>query len=264
VKLSFFPDAANTLWAYYGRLFVPTNVEDLRAITSVAQGGVTAAPTLPERDHFFEVGYVHRFPFGVVTRLSAYHKRSSPGIDDNTVPGSAITTSVNIAEVRVTGLESVIEVRPVGRVSGYLNVALNHAYGRGPIVGGFFPAETPEGFFDLDHDQRLSAVATINYADPHLFASLTGNYGSGLTNGNDPDAGYGTGLFDFNRSIKVSPSFILSASGGYLFAFNGVLVRPEVYVDNVLNHRYLLKGAFFSGASVGRPRSVQVRLNFGI
>jgi len=64
VKLSFFPDPANTFWVYYARLFIPTNVEDLRAITSVAQGGVVAAPTLPERDHFFELGYVHRFPIG--------------------------------------------------------------------------------------------------------------------------------------------------------------------------------------------------------
>src|SRR6266566_1018836 len=118
VKLSLFPDPANTFWVYYGRLFLPTNVEDLRAITSDAQGGVAAAPTLPERDDFYEVGYVHRFPFGVVTKLSAYHKRSSPGIDDNTVPGSAIVTSVNIDQVRITGIEGVVEIRPKGPVSG--------------------------------------------------------------------------------------------------------------------------------------------------
>src|SRR2546425_13131074 len=73
VKLSFFPDPANTFYAYYGRLFMPTNVEDLRAITSIADSGVVAEPTLPERDDFYEVGYVHRFPFGVVTKLSGYH-----------------------------------------------------------------------------------------------------------------------------------------------------------------------------------------------
>ena len=264
VRLSFFPDPQTTLWAYYGRLFVPTNVEDLRAITSVAQGGVVAEPTLPERDHFFEVGVVHRFPVGVVARLSAYHKRSSPGIDDNTVPGSAITTSVNIDQVRITGVETVLEIRPTGRLSGYLNFALNHAYGIGPITGGFFPADNPPGYFDLDHDQRISALATANYADRRLFVSVTGSYGSGLTNGEDPDSTYGRGLFDFNRSIKVAPNFILSASAGYILSVNGVFLRPEVYVDNVLNHKYLLKGAFFSGASVGRPRTVLVRLNLGL
>ena len=263
VKLSFLPDPANTFWVYYARLFIPTNVEDLRAITSVAQGGVAAAPTLPEGDHFFEAGYVHRFPLGVVTKLSAYHKRSSPGIDDNTVPGSAIVTSVNITQVRITGLEAVVEVRPSGPVSGYMNLALNHAYGHGPITGGFFPAATPPGYFDLDHDQRLSGLGSVVYSRRGLYLSATGIYGSGLTNGNDPDSTYGTGLFDFNRSIKVAPSFILNASAGYALAVGSVVVRPQVYVENVLDHKYLLKGAFFSGASVGRPRSVQLRVNIG-
>ena len=264
IKLSFFPSPATTLYGYYGRLFVPTNVEDLRAITSVAQADTVAAPTLPVRDDFFELGVIHRFPYGVVAKLSAYHKRSSPGIDDNTVPGSSIVTSVNIDQVRVTGIESVLEVRPGGRFSGYMNLALAHAYGHGPITGGFFPTESPQGFFDLDHDQRLSGLATINYADSRFFASVTGTYGSGLTNGVEPDSTFGRGLFDFNSSTKVAPSFITDVSGGYLLHWGNVLVRPEVYVSNVFNHAYLLKGAFFSGAAVGRPRSVLVRLNFGV
>jgi outer membrane cobalamin receptor len=265
VKLSYFPDAQTSLWAYYGRLFIPTNVEDLRAITSVAQAGVVAQPTLPERDHFFELGLTHRFPAGIVAKLSAYHKRSSPGIDDNTVPGSTIITSVNIDQVRINGVETVVEIRPEGRLSGYLNLALNHAYGLGPITGGFFPAESPAGYFDLDHDQRLSGVASASYADQRLFATVTGLYGSGLTNGEVPDAAtYGRGLFDFNNSIHVDPNFILNTSVGYLIDLGSALLRPEIYVDNLLNHKYLLKGAFFSGASVGRPRTVQVRLNVGL
>ncbi|OLC95227.1 MAG: hypothetical protein AUJ00_06840 [Gemmatimonadetes bacterium 13_1_40CM_3_70_6] len=249
IKLSFFPDPANTFYVYYGRLFLPTNVEDLRAITSVADSGVVAAPTLPERDQFFEVGYVHRFPAGVVAKLSGYYKRSTPGIDDNTVPGSAIVTSVNIDQVRITGIEGVLEIRPPGPLSAYLNVALNHAYGFGAITGGFFPTQPPAGTFDLDHDQRLGTTAI---------------YGSGLTNGNDPDSTYGTGLFDFNKSIKAKPSLILNASAGYTLVVGATVLRPQVYVENVFDHKYLLKGVFFSGASVGRPRSVQFRMNIGM
>jgi hypothetical protein len=264
VKLSLFPDQQNTFWAYYGRQFIPTNVEDLRAITSVALGGVAATPTLPERDHFFEVGYIHRFPAGVVAKFSGYHKVSDPGIDDNTVPGSAIVTSVNLAKVFVNGIESVIEIRPAGPLSGYINAALNHAYGRGPVTGGFFPADNPPGYFDLDHDQRLSIVGSATFAPSSFFVSATGIYGSGLTNGMDPDSNYGTGLFDFNNSIKVSPSFVLNGSAGYTFSAGGLLLRPEVFVDNIFNHKYLLKGAFFSGPSVGRPRTVQVRVDVGM
>jgi outer membrane receptor for Fe3+-dicitrate len=97
-----------------------------------------------------------------------------------------------------------------------------------------------------------------------LFVSATGIYGSGLINANSPDATYGTGLFDFNSHIHVTPSFIVNASAGYTLVVGGAVVRPQVYVDNVLDHKYLLKGAFFSGASVGRPRSVQLRLNIGM
>jgi len=267
IRLNFFPDPASTIYLYYGRLFLPTNVEDLRAITSVAQEGVTTSPTLPERDHFFEAGFVHRFPFGLVSKFSGYYKRSTPGIDDNTVPGSAITTSVNIDRVYITGIETVQEIRPPGPLSGYINLALNHAYGHGPITGGFFPTDDPQGFFDLDHDQRLSGVASATYSLQRFYTSLTGLYGSGLTNGVDPadcDCSYGTGLFDFNKGIKVPQNFILNGSAGYSFGVGRSVVRPELYVDNIFDKKYLLKGAFFSGASVGRPRTFQFRLNIGM
>ena len=263
LKLSLFPDPANTFWVYYGRLFVPTNVEDLRAITSTAQGGVATAPTLPERDHFFEAGYVHRFLFGVVTKLSVYHKHSSPGIDDNTVPGSAIVTSVNITQVRVTGIESVVEIRPRGPLSGYINLALNHAYGYGPITGGFFAVQPPTTPHDLDHDQRVSGLASVVYASRGFYASATGIYGSGLISATPPDSTYGSGLFDFNKINHVAPNFILNGSAGYTLVVGGAVVRPQVYIDNIFNRKYALKGAFFSGASVGRPRTVQVRVNIG-
>jgi outer membrane receptor for Fe3+-dicitrate len=35
---------------------------------------------------------------------------------------------------------------------------------------------------------------------------------------------------------------------------------PQLYVENVFDRSYLLKGAFFSGPSVGRPRSFQLKL----
>ena len=264
VRLNFYPGSANTIYLYYGRLFLPTNVEDLRAITSVAQGGVATEPTLPERDNFYEAGYVHRFPFGLVSKFSGYYKESTPGIDDNTVPGSAIVTSVNIAKAKITGIETVQEIRPPGPFSAYLNAALNHAYGHGPITGGFFPTDEPAGFFDLDHDQRLSVLGSATYSLKQSYLSLTGVYGSGLTNGVDPadcNCSYGTGLFDFNKGIKVDPSFILNGSAGFSFAFGRALVRPEFYIDNIFDKKYLLKGAFFSGASVGRPRMFQFRVN---
>jgi outer membrane receptor for ferrienterochelin and colicin len=264
LRLNLYPDPGSTLWLYYGRLFMPTSIENLRDITSVAQAGVVTQPTLPERDDFYELGLLHRFPVGVVGKLSAYYKQGAPGVDDNTVPGSSIVTEVNIAHVKTTGIEGVLEVQPRGPLSGYLNLAVCHAYGYGDITGGFFPTDQPTGSFDLDHDQRWSAVASATWAQRGYFASVTATYGSGLTNGAAPDASYSTALFALNKSIKVDPSTIVAASAGYSFNLGKTVVRPEVFADNLFDRRYLLKGAFFSGASVGRPRSVQVRLKISL
>lgn len=283
LRMNFFIDPANTFFLYVGRMFIPTNIEDLRSITAQADSNVATAPTLPERDWFYEGGYIHRFPIGVVTKLSGYHKASSPGIDDNTIPGSAITTDVNIAHVWITGIEGVVQVTPKGPVSGYMNIALNHAYGQGPVTGGFFETATPNDYFDLDHDQRLSSVWNVMYSHRAFYVSTTGIYGSGLTNGYTPNADvpyttgsvaagtyqpgytdYCTGLFCFNDAFKVHPSYIQDAAIGYTFDAGRTYIRPEFFVDNMFDVYYILKGAFFSGESVGRPRTFEVRLSVGI
>jgi hypothetical protein len=268
IRLNVYPDPSTTLYAYYGRLFVPTNVEELRTITNAGLGAA-ADPTIPERDNFYEIGAVHRFPFaGIVAKLSGYYKQSNPGIDDATIPGTAIVTSVNIDRIYTKGIDAVLEVRPAGPISGYLNASVIHAYGRAPITGGFLPSEPPSGYFDLDHDQRYSLVGSATYSANRLFLSATAIYGSGLTNGTTtsdlPNADYGTGLFSSNRAFKVDPSTIVNASAGYTFVGGRTVLRPSIYVDNLFDRHYLLKGAFFSGASVGRPRSVQLRLNVGV
>ena len=277
-RLSWFPDPSTTVWVYYGRQFIPTNIEDLRAITSASQGGVVSAPTLPERDDFYEVGITHRFPVGVVLKLSGYHKKSSPGTDDTQVPGTAITTDVNIEQIRVTGIEGVVELRPAGPLSGFLNIAVAHAYGAGAVTGGFFTASPPAQPFDLDHDQRLSATVGLTYSEKALLLTATGIYGSGLNGGlvpNNPNLpnydptlpstpALGTGLFDFDKEFHVAPSFIVNASAGYTFLVGGVEVRPQLFVDNVFDLKYTLKGAFFAGAQLGKPRTFQFRVNVGV
>jgi hypothetical protein len=228
IRLNFFSMRQHTIFAYWGRTFMPTNIEDLRSITLASGGGsVTASPTLPERDSFWELAWVHRFDAGVTYKLDGYWKDSSPGIDDNTIPGSAITTDVNQATSHVRGIEMVLNVDPPSSpFSGYLNFALNHGYANGPITGGFFQLAQPNTTFDFDHDQRISAVANIVYTFGKAYISTTGIYGSGLTNSYSPDAtvpndtgnkstgafqpganGYCSGILCFNRAFKVPARF---------------------------------------------------------
>jgi outer membrane receptor protein involved in Fe transport len=260
IRLAYFPDAATSLSLYYGRLFIPSNVEDFHVLASAGQGGASGLPTLPERDHYFESAVVHKFAGGIIAKLAGYYRDNGPAVDDNTLPGTALTTTVNITRVHVTGLESVIAIDPGGELSGYVNAALSHASAHGPITGGFFPTAYPAGWFDQDHDQRLSIVVNGDYTPRWGYASLTGIFGSGLTSGHPDAAPNETGLFDFNPGVKVAPSLIWNGAVGMHWSVGTAVVRSEVFVDNLFDRRYVLKGAFTSGPSIGRPRSVQLKL----
>jgi len=260
VRLNWFPTPETTVWFYYGRLFIPSNVEDFHVLAAAAQGDTVGQPTVPERDHYFEIGTVHRFGSTVTAKIAAYYRNDSPAIDDNTLPGTALVATVNIANVHVTGIESAIDWHPSGPLSGYVNAALSHASAIGPVTGGFFPTPYPSGWFDQDHDQRLSIVASETYALRSGFASLTAIFGSGLTNGNPEAAPNETGLFNFNPGLKVAPSVTINVVGGRSWTVGATTLRTELSVDNAFNHRYILKGAFTSGPSVGRPRSIQLRV----
>ena len=111
-----------------------------------------------------------------------------------------------------------------------------------------------------------------------MLATATGIYGSGLVNGLSPNypglPGYDatqpstpelkTGLFTFNKAFKVDPSLIWNASVGVNLQAGNVSLRPQFFMDNIFNTEYLIKGAFFSGTTYGKPRTYSVRMSVGI
>jgi hypothetical protein len=270
VRLNLFFDEFNSAYFYYGRLFMPTNIEGLRTIGTIAGGSEAAGqPPLPERDDIYEVGYTRSFASGLRTKVDYFHKSSSPGLDDATIGSSAIKTPINIQRVSTTGIEAGLSYSdPVTPFSGYLNAAIIHAYGSGPITGGFVLHDISDNdgdATDLDHDQRLSVVWSVNYQPRGWFANLTGIYGSGLTNGNPNGVAYQKGLFDFNTATHTSPSWILDLSFGYAFFMGGgATLEPSLYVNNLLDHEHLIKGAYFSGASYEERRNVVFKLSIHV
>lgn len=260
VKWTFLIDPFTSAYLYYGKVFMPTNIEGLRSIT--AGNSTSATGTAAEKDDIYEASITHTFDFGLTSKLAYFRKESAPGLDDQTVGSSAIKTPVNIAQVHAAGLEVALTYsNPVTPFSGYLNASIIHAYGSGPITGGFLRVSDAGIATDLDHDQRLSIVASLNYQPSDWFANIIGTYGSGLTNGNPSGLPYSTGLFDFNQFAHTTPSWIFNIGGGYTIHLKGsVSVEPSLYVTNIFNHLHLLKGAFFSGASWEEPRNVTLKL----
>ncbi len=272
IRWNFFFDEANTGYLYFGRLFMPTNIEGLRTIESSQDTGSQSVPTLPERDDFWEATYLHSFDFGLKSKVSVYYKLATPGVDDETIGSSALKTPVNIAEVHTTGIEIALSYgHPTIPLVGYLNAAINHAYGSGAVSGGFLPISSDGIATDLDHDQRLSISAGITYQPTDWFVNFSTIYGSGLTNGlttayvvNGVNS-YPTGLFNFNDSTHVPASIIFNLGGGYTFHLGGgATLVPSLFITNLFDDFYLLKGAYFSAASYGEPRNVVLNIAYHI
>ncbi|MGA2668702.1 MAG: hypothetical protein ABSF32_07260 [Ignavibacteria bacterium] len=260
IKLNFFFNESNSAYLYYGKHFMPNNIEGIRQLASnVTNSGV---PTLSAREDFYESAFVKTFPFGLIAKLDFFHIYASPGVDDQTIGSSAVKTPVNIATIKTTGLGIALSYNhPKVPISGYLNVSIIHAYGSGTVTGGFLTITNDGPATDLDHDQRLSIVGGINYQPGNWFINLTSIYGSGLTNGNPNNVPYQTGLFDFNKDAHVPPSIIFNLGAGYTFHLKGAMTaEPSIYITNILDNSYLLKGAYFSAASYGERRNVILKL----
>jgi hypothetical protein len=262
-KWNFFLDEFNSISVSYDRLFMPTNIENLGAVA--AQLGNNAAPTLPEKDNLYEIDLIRNWKNGFTTKFAGFLKESSPGLDDQTLGSSTIRVNVNINKIIVRGIELALTYsNPNTPFSGYINGSLIHAFGTGPVSGGFLPADYSTAPFDLDHDQRLSAVFGLNYQPKNLFVNVTGIYGSGLTNGNSNFV-FNTGLLDFNQGAHTTPSWIFNASVGYTFVLkNEQTLEPSLYINNIFDHDHLIKGAFFSGASFEERRNVILKLSYHI
>lgn len=264
IRWNFLIDESNSAYLYYGKLFMPTNVEGLRTIALNVSS--TLVPTLPERDNFYEAVYVHNFQFGLTSKLQGFYKLASPGLDDETVGNSAIKTPVNIQTVHFTGITLALSYSsPETPFSGYLNASIIHAYGSGLVSGGFLPYDDDGAATDLDHDQRLSIVTGLNYQPQDWFANIVGIYGSGLSNGNPNFTDFKTDLFDFNQAAHTTPSWIFDVAFGYTFRMSGgATLVPSLYVTNLLNDEHLIKGAYFSGASWEEPRNVIFKISVHI
>jgi hypothetical protein len=261
IRWNFLIDENSSAYLYYGRLFMPTNIEALRAVAQYVSNAVT--PTFPERDSYYEAVYTHSFPFDLRLKTAAFFKDASPFTDDAQIGNTAIKTPFNIATVKTTGIECSLSYSdPTTPFSGHLNSSIIHAVGSGSLTGGFLPPSSDGIATDLDHDQRLSIVAGINYQTQDWYVNPEATYGSGLSNGHPEDVSiYKTGLFDFNQAAHTTPYWIFNFSAGHTFHVEGGgTFEPSIYVTNLLDHIHLIKGAYTTGASWEEPRNFVLKV----
>ena len=226
---------------YYDRLFQPAPIEDIRKLDP------NAAPFKPERDNFYEVGYVHSNG-GITTSLSGYYKTEKDVIDENIIAGTQIREPFNVQKGYVRGLEFAVDGTLTRTLSFYANYARSWARSAGDFTGGLTPVGAPPGYFYDDHDQTHTASLGLSYRKGGHSVSLDGEYGSGFPYGMD-DAG--------NVNIyRVPAHFILNLEIGTQIGRG----QFSVSALNLLNHGYVIKEASpFSDQEWGQGRTLGVK-----
>ena len=241
LNLTYSLNGRDKLHAYYDRLFQPAPIEDIRRLDP------NAVPFKPERDNFYEVGYVHENG-GITTSLSGYYKTVQDVIDENIIAGTQIREPFNVQKGYVRGIEFAVDGSLTRDLSFYANYARSWARAAGDFTGGLAPAGAPPGYFYEDHDQTHTASVGLAYAKHGVTINLDGEYGSGFPYGQS-DAG----LPNFYR---VPAHFIFNLELGARIGQG----RFALSASNVLNHGYVIKQASpFSDREWGRGRTLGVK-----
>lgn len=229
--------APNTVaHAYIGRYYAAPGLEDTRRAAVITDTAPTTNPVydlLPERDTLLEVGLAHDFGADRRAYVSAYDRTVVNVLDTTNLLNTPLFAVYNSAIGVARGIEGRYEQH-----SPTTNVGVSFTYSlslAGGVSGGTFlfppPAVTDLTLQPEDHDETYvgDAYVTRHFGSKRKsFVTLETQYGSGF------------------------PVAFLNGTGGRLpahFQENIALGRQpaghdigyEFTVDNVLDHRWLIK-----------------------
>lgn len=232
VGLSYFLTDATKVHAYYGRLYMPAPLEDLREAFNKV-GGVVTATTYdikPEADNFFEVGVAQQFGNAQVANLNLYYKNATNMLDDTQLLNTAIASPYNYQNGYAYGVEFSLKGKINSDISDYANYSYEIAKGQN-ISGGSFTGVTapPNTYLFLDHVQIHTANAGLTYAKDQYYGTMQGVFGSGLRTGP-------------NNSLNVPAHFTMDLSAGYNFMSSSWWGRWKVSADllNAFDNPYAI------------------------
>jgi outer membrane receptor protein involved in Fe transport len=181
--------------AGYARYFTPPPTEKIDT-TSVAKfiGTTNALPSdantavVSERSDYFDAGVAYQVTPQLTLGLDGYYRKVKHLQDEGQFGNALIFSAFNFEQGRIYGLELSASYKDKG-FSGYVNLGLTHARGKGIETGQFNFSQDELDYINanwvhLDHEQRLSASAGAAYRfGDSLTLSADALHGSGLRNG---------------------------------------------------------------------------------
>jgi hypothetical protein len=263
VKLTRSLGAHASVYAYFGRLFVPFSFENVSPATAAALYTPANNPgdgfdLRPQRDSLYELG--GHVALGLVelgVRVS--HKVSTDWLDDTQIGSTNLHQDINFPRGRVD-LESAYVQRALAR-SGRLYAAVTHS-----IAVNSSNCETqllqncaidgPPGgdFVQADHDQHWDINGGVLVNDAHGgWSSADLEYGSGLSA--DPS----TCASGDAVNCKVPPHLTVDVERGIAVGRASL----ALVIDNLFDDRYAITlNSSLQGTHYAAPRGVKVRVSW--
>lgn len=263
-KLTYFFSPRASVYAYYGRLFVPFSLETVDPATAASlyvPGSVSPVFDLkPQRDSLYEAGF--HLPLGAADLgLRISHKVSTDYLDDTQVGSTNLHQDINFPIGTINVVAVYVRTPLPNKSNAYLSVAhvtaMNSMNCETQLLQNCAASGPPGGpFVQSDHDQHWTSSGGVILNDKHEgWFSLDGEYGSGLSQ--DPSNCPPT--FD-TLNCKVPPHMTFNVAKAFGFPF-GQLVFS---ITNILNDRYAVTlNNSLQGTHWAQPRSFDFRFILG-
>jgi hypothetical protein len=292
IKLTRFFGPRLSVYAYYGRLFVPFSFENVNPVTAASLYYAPPPDTFdlkPQRDSLYELGaHLPLGPADLGVRIM--HKVSTDWIDDTQVGATNLHQDINFPVGRVDAQSLYVQQNLSQGGRAYASVT--HGIAPNSLIcetnllqnctlGGYLAGAggalipyyvSPGGaLVQADHDQHWDANAGWLAYDTHGgWFSIDGEYGSGLSLGDPnviepgpPPYAYAADTACYTNdavNCKVPPHMLFNVEKGVPI---GSHVTAALSVLNLLDDRYAIAlDNSLQGTHYARPRAII--LQFGL
>jgi hypothetical protein len=286
IKFARFFGPKASVYAYFGRLFVPFSFENVNPVTAAALYYAPPPNTFdlkPQRDSLYELGA--HLPLGPAELgVRVMHKVSTNWLDDTQVGATNLHQDINFPVGRVDAQS--LYVQQSLQLGGRAYASVTHSIALNSLIcetnllqncslGGYlngaggtlipYYVAPGGGLVQADHDQHWDANAGWLVYDTHGgWFSVNGEYGSGLSFGDPgviepgpPPFAYAadTSCADDDAvNCKVPPHLIFNVEKGVSIGPN---VTASFSVLNLANDHYAITlDNALQGTHYARPRSV--------